>query len=137
MKTILKAGAYYFGAVFALAFVLGTLRTLFLVPKLGALYAVLIEIPIVLALSWTVCRHTLKRFAVPPAATHRLIMGGVAFSLLMGTELALAMLLFDQNWHQYLAGFQQTHARLGLVAQGLFALMPWIQLIHGDAHHAP
>ena len=137
MSAALKAAAYYFGAVFVVAFFLGTLRTVFLVPKLGPLYAVLIEIPILLFLSWTVCRHTLNRFAVPATATHRLIMGGLAFSLLMGTELALAILLLDQNWHQYLLGFQQPHARIGLVAQGLFALMPWIQLIHGDAHHAP
>ncbi len=43
--SILKAGAAYFAAVFGTGFVLGTVRTLWLVPRLGTRNAELIEAP--------------------------------------------------------------------------------------------
>jgi hypothetical protein len=57
------AGAAYAGIVFAGGFVLGTIRVLALSPRL--LPAVQLELPIMLALSWTTCRRITRRFAVP------------------------------------------------------------------------
>ena len=46
------ASASYFALVFLLGFAFGLLRVLVLAPKYGEVAAVLIEVPIVLALAW-------------------------------------------------------------------------------------
>jgi hypothetical protein len=46
---ILKAGLIYFAIVFGAGFVLGTIRTLWVVPRLGTRMAELMETPIMLA----------------------------------------------------------------------------------------
>ncbi len=54
MRAVL-AGVLYFGLVFALGFILGTLRVLVLEPRLGSTGAVLLELPVMLAASWLLC----------------------------------------------------------------------------------
>jgi hypothetical protein len=51
MKETLKAGAVYFALVFAAGFVLGTVRTLWVVPRLGVRTAELAEAPIMFGVS--------------------------------------------------------------------------------------
>ena len=48
---ILKAGALYFALVFGAGFVLGTIRTLWIVPRLGTRMAELMETPIMLVIT--------------------------------------------------------------------------------------
>jgi hypothetical protein len=47
---ILKAGALYFALVFGAGFVLGTVRTLWVVPRIGTRMAELLEEPIMLVI---------------------------------------------------------------------------------------
>ena len=51
-----KAGALYAIVVFSIGFILGTIRVLLLLPRLGETTAVIVEAPIMLAASWFVCR---------------------------------------------------------------------------------
>ena len=53
---MIAAALRYFGIIFALGFVLGTIRTLWLAPIVGTVGAVLIELPIMLIASWLVAR---------------------------------------------------------------------------------
>ena len=69
-----QAAAAYFGIVFALGFVLGTLRVLVLAPTLGSTEAVLVEIPVMLTISWIVCGWLITRFDVSPRWRERLLM---------------------------------------------------------------
>jgi hypothetical protein len=75
--SVLKAGAVYFTIVFAVGFLLGTVRVLVLVPRVGETAAVMIELPIILAASWITCRWLIARFSVParpmarPLSTNR------------------------------------------------------------------
>jgi hypothetical protein len=52
----IEAGALYATMVFLMGFILGTIRVLLLVPRLGETIAVIVEAPIALAASWFVCR---------------------------------------------------------------------------------
>lgn len=52
----MKAGAVYFAVVFTVAFGLGMVRVLFVVPRLGPMLAVLLEAPALLLVSLAACR---------------------------------------------------------------------------------
>ena len=122
-----KAGIEYFVIVFVAGFLLGTLRVTIIVPQLGLLTAVLIELPIMFAISWVTCRWIIHRYTVPDTLTDRLAMGGIAFTLLMASELNLSVFIFKHTVIEYLASFQTTPAVLGLLMQICFALIPIIQ----------
>jgi hypothetical protein len=123
------AGIAYFALVFALGFLLGTARTLFVqdAPSGGRLVGVLIELPIMLAASWFLCRRLIRRFAVAPTIADRAVMGGLAFALLLLAELALGALLFGRTPGEHFALYRDASYALGLAAQLAFGLMPWLQ----------
>ena len=75
---ILKAAGLYFALVFAAGFVLGTIRVLLSVPRVGTRTAELIETPILILISLLAARWIIRRFAVPPSATERIVIGLVA-----------------------------------------------------------
>lgn len=127
MTRAIRAGGTYFALVFAVAFVLGAIRTGFIVPRTGAVIAVLIEAPILLGIAWVICRRVTRRFDVSATVPARLVMGLVAFTLLMLAELALSVLLAGRSPAQHLALYRGLPEQVGLAAQILFALLPAIQ----------
>lgn len=121
------AGAVYFAIVFAWAFALGVVRTLVVAPRLGEVAAVLIEAPLVLAASWLACRWTVRRLGVGSAVGERLIMGALAFLLLMIVEFTLSVLAFGRPAHAWLEGFATVPGAIGLCAQIAFGFVPLLQ----------
>jgi hypothetical protein len=122
--TILRAAVAYWAMVFALGFVLGTVRVLGLAPLVGLVPATLIELPVMLGASWLASGWLVQRFGITDCGA-ALAMGGLAFALLMGAECALAVMLSGETPAQWLAGLRQSHAALGLAGQIVFAVMPW------------
>ena len=118
---IRSALAYWLG-VFALGFVLGTVRTLWLEPALGALAAVALELPVMLAASWWWAGRVLVRHPLPSRRA-ALGTGLLAFTLLLAGEGALALAL-GQTGAQWLAALARPAGALGLAGQVLFGLMP-------------
>jgi hypothetical protein len=110
-------------AIFALGFVLGTVRTLWLAPAVGPLAAVAVELPVMLGASWWLARRLAARRPLP-SRDAALAAGGIAFALLMGLELALGVALFGQSAKVWLAALTTPSGALGLTGQALFALMP-------------
>jgi hypothetical protein len=80
---ILKAGVLYFALVFGAGFVLGTIRTLWIVPRLGTRMSELTETPVMLVITILAARWTVLRLAVPSVPTARLGMGSVALVLML------------------------------------------------------
>ncbi|MHA7871876.1 MAG: hypothetical protein ACX939_05960 [Hyphococcus sp.] len=130
MKAI-AAGAVYFAAVFALGFVLGTLRVFVLEPIIGPLAAVLIELPFILGASWFVCGMLIRRFAVPAGVYARFFMGLVAFALLITAEYVLARYGFGRTGDEQLRAMASAPGAIGLAGQILFALFPLMQIYSG------
>jgi hypothetical protein len=128
----LKAGFAYFALVFALGFVLGVLRALVLARHLGETASVLLELPVMLGVSWLACGWALDRFAVPRSWRHRLAMGGVAFALLMLAELGVAMLALDRSPMDHARSYRSWPAGLGLTAQLAFAAFPLLRPKRGQ-----
>jgi hypothetical protein len=122
-----KAGALYAIIVFVIGFILGTIRVLLVVPRLGETTAVIIEAPIMLAASWFVCRWCMDRLSVGRTIPARSLMGLVAFLVLMSAEVGLGAvlgrLLVDQ-----VAAYGSPAGAIGLAAQVIFATFPVIQI---------
>lgn len=134
MMRALSAGIVYFIAVFAAGFVLGVLRTGVLLPLIGPLWAVLVELPVILSIAWLVCTRILRRWLLTPAAAAA--MGAVAFSLLMLGEAGLSMLLVGRSLAEHLALYAQLPQQLGLAGQLAFAAFPWIAAHRSQARPA-
>ena len=124
----LKAGTIYFALVFAVGFVLGTIRVLAVLPLVGETIAVLIEMPIMLTLSWIACRYIVARSHVPPIPGDRAVMGAVAFALLMVAEIGVSWLLGRRSVSAYLAHYMTAAGALSLAGQIAFATFPALQL---------
>lgn len=122
-----KAAIAYFAIAFAVGFVLGGLRELVLVPRIGETIAVAAELPIMLAVSWIACRQVVAHFSVGDAWAPRLVMGGGAFTFLMAAEFGVSVLAFDRTVVQHIATYRTPASALGLAAQIFFALIPVIQ----------
>jgi hypothetical protein len=121
------AGLAYFGIAFAAGFGLGTLRVTILAPKIGETVAVFLELPIILAVSWAACRWLVACFGVSKMLTDRLIMGGVAFAVLMVAEIGVSVLGFGRTLSAHLEHYRQMSALIGLAGQVAFALFPILQ----------
>lgn len=121
---IARAGLVYWAVVFALGFVLGTIRVIWVIPAVGLMPATLLELPIILGASWLAAGWLVRRFAIVGSG-EALAVGALAFAILMAAECALAGVLAGQSPGQWLAGLRQPHALVGLAGQIVFALMPW------------
>jgi hypothetical protein len=91
--------------------------------------AVMAELPFVLAISWVAAQWLTRHFAISTALSATLIMGGVAFAVLMAAEVALAVIVFGQPFSQYLASFHGVDALVGLAGQVAFADLSTLQLL--------
>lgn len=133
IRTAIVAGTAYFGLVFALGFLLGTVRTLFVQHAAGnaRLLGVLIELPLMLIASWFFCRAVIRRLKVAPTLVARTFMGGLAFALLLLAELGLGALLFGRTPSEHWALYLEASYALGLAAQVAFAFMPLLQMFQG------
>ena len=127
MAPALRAGLCYFAVVFAAGFVLGAVRELVLLAILGSTLAIVLEVPVMLPLSWLVCAWLVRRFSVPPSPSARITMGAVAFLLLIAAETVLGVVGFGRSLTEQLQTYRALGPALGLVAQIAFAAFPLIQ----------
>lgn len=122
-----RAGIVYTLGVFVFGFVLGTIRVTLVAPRLGDLMAVILEAPIVLAMSWRMSLWCSRRFNVSRDFRVRALMGTVAFLVLMLLELGVAVLVFAEILDYYFAKFVSAPGVVGLAMQVCFAVIRWAQ----------
>jgi hypothetical protein len=121
---ILKAGVLYFLLVFGAGFLLGTIRTLWIVPRMGSRMAELMETPIMFVVTILAARWIVMRLAVPPTRSGRLGMGGIALALLLVAEFGLVLWLRGLSIREYLATRDAVSGAVYYVMLGVFAIMP-------------
>lgn len=131
MPTNLSAAFLYSLAVFAAGFLLGALRVLFIAPALGELLAVLLELPLMLIISWFVCRAVTARMPVGDGVGARLAMGASAFVMLIVAEWALGVLAFGRSLSEIVAAYGEAAGFAGLLGQLGFAFIPLLQRPRG------
>lgn len=121
---ILKAGALYFALVFGAGFVLGTIRTLWVVPRVGTRWAELMEAPIMLVVTIMAARWVVRHLAIPFVSSARLGMGGTALGLLLVAEFGLVLWIRGLSIREYLATRDPVSGTVYYVMLGAFAVMP-------------
>ncbi|HEX7252342.1 MAG TPA: hypothetical protein VF376_05620 [Thermoanaerobaculia bacterium] len=124
---VLKEGVAYFGVVFGIGFVLGTIRTLLVVPRVGAPAAELMETPIMLGVTFFAARWVVRRFAIPPGIARRFSVGLVGTALLIAAEFTLVLRLRGLTIREYEAGHSPTSQIVYLLSLGAVVIMPiWV-----------
>jgi hypothetical protein len=127
---IVKLGAAYFAIVFLIGFALGTVRVLWLVPRLGERYSELIETPFMIVASYASARFVLNRVARRVSGRNALAMGLIALVLLLTFELTLVLALRGLSLSDYLTGRDPVSGSAYLVSLLLFALTPTFVKAH-------
>jgi len=112
---------------FLIGFAFGTIRVLAVAPYTGETGAVLLEAPVMLLVSWKICRWCTRSFVVPGGFPARALMGVVAFTVLTGMELGVSALLLGRSVSEYLLAYGSPAGALGLAAQLCFAGFPILQ----------
>ena len=122
--SILQSGLWYFSVVFAAGFMLGPIRVLWLVPRVGERTAELLEAPVMLLVIVFAARWIVGRFSAPPPASERLAVGGIALLLLLAAELTVVLWLRDLSIAQYTAERDPVAGLVYVAMLGLFGAMP-------------
>jgi type IV secretory pathway TrbD component len=124
---ILDAGVLYFALVFGTGFVLGTIRTLLVVPRVGTRTAELMETPIMLVVTILAARWVVVRLAVPPTSFARLGMGCIALLLLLIAEFGFLLWVRGLTIREYIASRDPVAGAVYYAMLVLFAIMPLLQ----------
>jgi hypothetical protein len=99
---VVKAGAIYFALVFGAGFVLGTIRTLWVVPRVGTRLGELMEMPIMLAVTIVAARWTVLHLSVPSMWSARLEMGCITLVLMLIAEFGFVLWIRVLSVKKYL-----------------------------------
>lgn len=126
MKRAFAAATSYFLTLFALGFVLGTIRVLFVSPRIGVLGATLTEVPLMLIAAFILCRWALGHWQVPPTPLARGSMTLWFLALLAISETLVGVTLFGRTLSATWAGLATPAGLVGLTAQVIAALLPLI-----------
>ncbi|HBS31830.1 MAG TPA: hypothetical protein DEA40_08815 [Parvularcula sp.] len=129
MRAAFAAGVFYFAIVFAAGFVLGAARIGLVAPAIGEMNATIAESPVILAASWFACLAVLRRAPVEARLALRLLMGAVAFALMIAAEIALGLGLMNRTPGAVLREMASPPALVGLGGQVLFALFPTLAMV--------
>ena len=129
--TIVKQSVLYFVLVFGAGFILGPIRILLVIPRVGVRAAELMEAPIMLMVTIAASRWMVRRFPEPSNLPRRLAMGFLALALMLGAEFSLAYALQRISVREYLANRDPVSGTVYYALLVVFAILPayW-------SHHA-
>jgi hypothetical protein len=121
---ILKTGALYFALVFGAGFVLGPIRLIRLVRRVGERMAELIESPIMLVVVILAARWIVRRSSLPATRLARLGVGVVALALLLAAEFGVVPGLRGLTIAGYFARRDPVAGTAYALMLAVFARMP-------------
>lgn len=119
---ILLNGLRYFAIVFALGFLLGTVRVLLLVPRTGEAVAELIEIPVILVCIFFIARWLHRRY--PQEAGPWILSGLIALALLLSFEFTVVLAIRGMSIGEWFVSRDPLAFAAYLASLPAFALMP-------------
>ena len=124
VKETLKAGVLYFVLVFAAGFVLGAIRTLWAVPRLGVRTAELIEAPIMFGVSILAAQWVVRHSGIPPRWSSRLALGCFALGLMLLVEFTFGLWVRGLTIRGYFETRDPVSGTVYFLTLGAFAVIP-------------
>ncbi|MDX1380051.1 MAG: hypothetical protein R3233_02970 [Xanthomonadales bacterium] len=121
---MIRIALRYFLVVFAAGFVLGTVRTLWLEPNLGERSAELLELPLMILVSWLAARHVVRRPGTPAGRRDRLLIGLLALALLLAMEFLVVVPLTGQQLTAYLQHRDPVAGSAYAISLVVFGVLP-------------
>jgi hypothetical protein len=125
MRAVL-AGIIYALVVFAAGIVVTLVRLGFLQPIVGPIFALVLELPVVIALACFVSQEVINSLRISGAIS-RIAMGVVGFILLMLCEFLLANVLFQNAVGKFVNSLITWPGILGFTGEIAFAIIPVLQ----------
>ena len=122
--TLLKWSALYFAIVFTAGVVFGTVRVMLVVPAFGVRAAELSELPLMLAVIFVAAHWLNRRFLSGRDDRSRLVVGVMAFVLLLLAEVALGVMVGRPPMDVFL-NRDPVSGSAYYASLCVFALMPW------------
>jgi hypothetical protein len=120
----LKPAFIYFLIVYLAGFVFGTIREFWVTPYVGLTNALLIELPIMGAISYFAARFVVDRKPKAKTPGDRLFIGCIGFIFLLIAEDAMSYILRGISVFTLWADFEWPAASANIVGLILFMLMP-------------
>jgi hypothetical protein len=130
---VLMASAIYFGIVFGVGFLLGSVRVPFLVPRLGERFAELAEMPLMFAAIFLAAGHVVRKYGALIAQPGWWLVGGISLAFLAAAELFFALVLTGRGIGEYIASRDPVSGSVYLAMLAVFAAMPWFRRRLGTA----
>lgn len=126
---ILTAALTYLGVVFGIAFLLGVVRVVWIVPVLGLRNAELAEQPVMLVVIFLAARWIVHRLCDQFTRLEILSVGLIAFALLIIAEVMITLFIQPKRPTDTVSG------AVYFAMLGVFALMPWLLTRTGRIGH--
>ncbi len=124
MRAVAATAFLYFLAAFGAGFLLGPIRVLVLEPRLGAVAAVLIEAPLLLAVIVVAARVVPRLLGVPPRLGPLLSVGFGALALQQIADVTVGYALRGLGLKEQLARLATPEGAIYVALLLAFALMP-------------
>ncbi|MBA2682983.1 MAG: hypothetical protein H0U66_00625 [Gemmatimonadaceae bacterium] len=112
--------------LFALGFVLGILRVMYVAPRFGQTAATLAEVPVMLIAAVAACRWAISHWQVSRAMKIRWMMMLWFLVLLFAFETLLGAVPFGRTASEQWAALTTRAGLIGLAAQIIAALLPLV-----------
>jgi hypothetical protein len=123
---VLKAGAVYFALVFGTGFVLGAIRTLLVVPRLGVRTAELLEMPFLLAAIVLAAGWISRRMVDEGGSSTRVTAGVLALTLTLAAEVIMGIAVRGLSFVEVFTKHDPVSGTVYYAMLGVFAGMPWL-----------
>jgi len=125
------AGIAYFAIVFGAGFALAFIRIPFLEPRLGARWAELAELPVMLVVITLAAGWVARRFAIAPRLPDRAVLGLVALALMLAAEFGLVLALRGMTIGEYFASRDPVSGLAYYASLLYFATLPALRVAFG------
>ncbi len=123
---MLKAAALYFALVFGAGFVFGTLRVLFVLPRVGERVAELLEAPLMLIVILFAARWTARKFAHASESLLLLEAGVIAALMVLLADVGVGVGLRGMSPAQVFTKRDAVSGTVYYLMLCAFALMPYL-----------
>lgn len=126
----LKSAAFqivgYFSAVFVVGFLLGVVRELWLLQWLSQRNAELVEMPVMLIVSYFAAKYIIVQRSYSRHSSWFLMIGFVALLIMVAFELTVVLGLRGLTFSAYIESRDSIAGSAYLLSLLLFMLMPWL-----------